>query len=313
MNNLGISSGMLWTAAIALAALIAGTIIRLAALQVHPDEKRSERIASLKSWWCVAILVLAASVGGRLVIVVLMGMISVLAMREFLSLAMTRRSRRGIRIGAYVLLVVSYVMLAIGLVDWFVCAVPLLAFTIPSVTLIASGRADDAVNQIARTSFATLVTTYALGHAALLACLPPESNLVAGPAGWFLFLVATTQVNDIAQALVGRRIGRRPLTRVSPGKTWEGFVGGAAITIVVAVGLNRLLTPMSVNETIVASVLISIAGLLGDLNISLVKRDAGVKDSGTLIPGQGGILDRIDSLTFTAPAFYYFVQAINVS
>jgi phosphatidate cytidylyltransferase len=310
MNDLGISSGMLLTGAIALAALIVSSIIRFATLRFRPSEKSSERIASLKSWWCVALLVIGAAVGGRLAIVALMGMVSLLAMHEFVSLPKSVPLRRSVRISTYVLVVTSYVMLGAGFVDQFVCLTPLLAVAVPGVTLIASGTADDAVNQIARASFATLVTI-ALGHAALLAYLPLESNPVAGPAGWFLFLVATTQINDIAQALVGRRIGRMRITQVSPAKTWEGFVGGVVIAVVVAVGLSRLLTPMSVSQTIVASLLISIAGLLGDLNMSLVKRDAGVKDSGTLVPGQGGILDRIDSLTFTAPAFYYFIVAAH--
>lgn len=308
MNDLGIPSGVLWTAAMAFAALFTGTIIRMTIQRFRPTERSSEHIASLKSWWCVAALVLAASLGGRLTMIMLMGIISLLALREFVSLPLTPL-RRSVRMGAYVLVVASYLALATGLVDWFVSLLPFLAVAVPSVTLIISGNPSDAVTQIGRTSFAVLVTTYALGHAALLTCLPPESNSVAGPAGWFLFLVATTQINDIAQALAGRRFGRTRLTQVSPSKTWEGFVGGAVFTVVIAVGLSRLLTPMGLNQAIVASALISIAGLLGDLNMSLVKRDAGVKDSGMLIPGQGGILDRIDSLTFTAPAFYYFAQA----
>ena len=141
-----------------------------------------------------------------------------------------------------------------------------------------------------------------------------------------MFVLILTETNDIAQALTGRRFGHRKKHRLapvlSPNKTWEGFLGGGLITLAVAVPLAHWLTPLPAWElrggplgahipglgSICAALLITIVGLVGDLNMSALKRDAGVKDSSQLLPGMGGMLDRIDSLTFTAPAFYYFIQ-----
>jgi phosphatidate cytidylyltransferase len=152
---------------------------------------------------------------------------------------------------------------------------------------------------------------------------PDVLNPVGGAVGWFIFLVLLTETNDIAQALVGRRVGAHSITpKVSPHKTWEGLVGGIGVTMAAAMALAPLLTPLTSATApawttldwlaplvwpLAAGLAIALAGFLGDLNISAVKRDAGVKDSSHALPGMGGVLDRIDSLTLTAPVFYWLI------
>jgi phosphatidate cytidylyltransferase len=97
------------------------------------------------------------------------------------------------------------------------------------------------------------------------------------------------------------------IPKVSPNKTWEGFLGGLATTVGLAALLAPHLTPLSGVESILAGLLIGCGGFIGDVTISALKRDIGVKDSGSLLPGHGGILDRIDSLTYTAPLLFHFV------
>ncbi len=141
--------------------------------------------------------------------------------------------------------------------------------------------------------------------------------------GMFVYLVLLTETNDIAQALWGRRFGRHKIMpRISPHKTWEGFLLGAATTFIVSLPLAYALTPLTncplhLGEfqvhipylpSAIAGILIAVGGFWGDVTFSAIKREAGVKDSGSLLPGQGGILDRVDSLTFTAPVFFYFVH-----
>ena len=98
---------------------------------------------------------------------------------------------------------------------------------------------------------------------------------------------------------------------MSPNKTWAGFYGGVVATMLLAIVLAQLLTPLSTMHAVIAGLLIALIGLFGDLNMSAIKRDVNVKDSSDLLPGQGGILDRVDSLTFTAPAFYYYVSFVS--
>jgi len=90
-------------------------------------------------------------------------------------------------------------------------------------------------------------------------------------------------------------------------RVFEGFIGGALTTMVLAAIIAPWLTPLTLVHSLAAGLIISVGGFIGDLNISAIKRDMGVKDSSSLIPGHGGVLDRVDSLSFTAPLFFHFI------
>jgi phosphatidate cytidylyltransferase len=153
-----------------------------------------------------------------------------------------------------------------------------------------------------------MTLVFGISHIAYLLVLPEANNPNAGGAGLVLFLVFLTQFNDVAQYVWGKNLGRHKIIpKVSPNKTWEGFLGGVATTTLLSVLLSHWLTPMPWTVAIAAGLLISIAGFIGDVTISALKRDIGLKDSGSMLPGHGGILDRIDSLTYTAPLFFHFI------
>lgn len=288
-------------------ALAAGTAVRLTALRGVAREIAGKRLDSLKSWWIVFALVVSIALLGVKAAVFVFAAISLLALREFMQLAAEPVDRR-LRLVAYAIVPFNYLWIWFGWSNVFVAFLPLVMLAISSSVLVVTGQTAGFVRQIGRTHFATLISVYCLAYAALLFQLSPTTNSEAGVAGWFLFLVLLTESNDIIQALVGRRIGRHKITpHVSPHKTWEGFVGGVIATLLLALALAPWLTPLNYFESASAGFVIALAGFFGDLNMSAVKRDAGVKDSSGLIPGQGGILDRIDSLTFSAPAFYFFV------
>ncbi len=120
-----------------------------------------------------------------------------------------------------------------------------------------------------------------------------------------------TELNDIYQYLFGKRFGKRKIVpKVSPNKTVEGFLGALTATTATALAL-MFLTPFTLPEALMAGMLIASAGFVGDVVVSMIKRDVGIKDSGTLIPGHGGILDRIDSLTYTAPLFFHYLYYLH--
>jgi len=124
---------------------------------------------------------------------------------------------------------------------------------------------------------------------------------------WVFFALFTTFASDTAAFFVGRALGRHKLApRISPGKTWEGTIAGVLGAIIVSL-LFTLLIPISYWQAILLGILVSIFGQLGDLVESLLKRNMGVKDSGRLIPGHGGFLDRIDSVVFVGVVVYYYV------
>ncbi|UCE62556.1 MAG: phosphatidate cytidylyltransferase [Nitrospirota bacterium] len=148
--------------------------------------------------------------------------------------------------------------------------------------------------------FGALYIGVGLGHFLLI------RNLAEGDLFVF-FVILVTWAADTAAYYTGKTMGRRPLApRLSPKKTVEGFVGGLLCAMFVA-GLSHFwfFPFLSLGECVIIGVLLTGLGLLGDLAESYFKRSSGVKDSGTLIPGHGGVLDRLDSLLFTGPAFYY--------
>ena len=133
---------------------------------------------------------------------------------------------------------------------------------------------------------------------------------VADGLQWLLLSLIITWLADTGAYLIGSTWGRRKLApRLSPGKTIEGTVGGW-LTGVVTGGLLAGLLGLGIVHGLVLGVLIGIASPLGDLGISMIKRQVGAKDSGHLIPGHGGMLDRIDSILFTVVIGYYYVEWI---
>lgn len=133
----------------------------------------------------------------------------------------------------------------------------------------------------------------------------------ARPAGeWLIFFVVlVTWAGDTGAYYAGIRLGRRPLTPViSPKKTVEGLIGGLMASMLAAlVARNWFLPQFGVVESLLMGLALGAIGALGDLAESALKRSAGVKDSGSVIPAHGGMLDRIDSLLFTGPVFYYYL------
>ncbi|WP_287906547.1 phosphatidate cytidylyltransferase [Chloroflexus sp.] len=128
-------------------------------------------------------------------------------------------------------------------------------------------------------------------------------------AAWVFFTLAITWLQDTGAFFVGRKLGRTKMAPIlSPKKSWEGFFGGMAAAIATALFCVPLLgLPITLWQAAILGVVAGIFGPLGDLAESLIKRQVGVKDSGFIIPGHGGILDRIDSILFTGPVVYYFI------
>jgi phosphatidate cytidylyltransferase len=132
--------------------------------------------------------------------------------------------------------------------------------------------------------------------------------------GWIFLLLAATWLGDTGGYLAGRAFGRHKLfERVSPKKTWEGVAGGVVLAaagacVVKAIGLPGV----GWGHAIALGVVLDAAGVLGDLAESMLKRSFGVKDSGTIMPGHGGMLDRVDSLLFSAPVAWMYARAFGL-
>jgi len=151
-------------------------------------------------------------------------------------------------------------------------------------------------------AFGVFYVAWLLGHLILIRRMADGSFLI-----FFLFLV--TWANDTAAYYVGTFLGRhRMAPRISPKKTWEGAVGGLVGSVAAALACRAwFLDSLGMADATALGLLAGVAAPLGDLCESVLKRSAGVKDSGGIIPGHGGVLDRVDSLIFTAPVLYYYL------
>lgn len=154
--------------------------------------------------------------------------------------------------------------------------------------------------------FGLLYVSLTLGHLLLTRARPDGEFLV-------FFLLLVTWAGDTGAYYVGTALGRHKLAPViSPNKTVEGLVGGLGLAVAAAFLARAWFLPtFGAGDCLATGLLLTLAGVAGDLSESVMKRGVGVKDTGGLIPGHGGMLDRLDSLLFTAPAFYYYVALVK--
>jgi phosphatidate cytidylyltransferase len=151
------------------------------------------------------------------------------------------------------------------------------------------------------------ICVYCVSHAPAVLTLR-----IAGYEGqaWKLlvFLVVVVQMSDVLQYVWGKLLGRRKIApKLSPNKTVEGFVGGVLTATAIGAALTPI-TPFRVWQAAAIALLVALLGFFAGLVMSAIKRDAGVKDYGHLIAGHGGMMDRVDSLTFAAPVFFHVVR-----
>ncbi len=263
----------------------------------------------IRSWWLIAGFVLVAvALGGALQLVAL-AFLCFLALKEYFTLIPTTASDRGCLFWAYLALPIQFVWIHLEWFGMFTVFIPTFAFLLLQTRLVIAGDTRDFVARSGRICWGLFLFVHCLGHAAYLVTLGEPGDAVTG-SGLFLYLVVVTALGDIGGFVFGKAFGRRRVApSVSPGKTLAGFLGAVLVTTVVGAEL-RFLTPFGALEAAGFGALIGLAGILGDLCVSALKRDVGVKDSSQFIPGHGGVLDRVDSLCFSAPVFLHLVRYI---
>lgn len=185
-------------------------------------------------------------------------------------------------------------------------ALPVVVLCVAVGALLAAPLASAgplATEPVALTLLGLMYVSWFLGHALPLRGLPAGAALV-------LFLVGVTWLGESAAYLVGSAVGRHKLApTISPNKTIEGALAQLVASLLGALGLAAWLLPQwPAPRALGAGAVLGVLGQVGDLAESAMKRSVGVKDTGGLVPGHGGLLDRMDSLLFNAPAFYYYVR-----
>lgn len=267
------------------AVLALASIVGYGLQRRHPSPAVENLNARIRAWWVMIIaggLVLWA---GRYAIIGLFACLSLMAFSEFIAPLRWRDWWPCF----FLVLPAQYLWIALDQ-PWAV------TLWIPLACLLARNR---------RIQGGLLLCVAGLSYVPALLMLPGDRRSLV------LYLVLVVQASDVLQYLWGRLLGRHPIApRISPAKTVEGFLGGVACASLIG-GLLWYLTPFPPVTAVVTALLITTMGFLSGLLLSAIKRDRGIKDWGTSLPGHGGMLDRVDSLCLSAPVFYYVTRHLN--
>lgn len=286
-------------------ALLARTLARAPAdSQARPlIDNLNQRI---KAWWIIAGSVGLALLGGSGGVALLFALASLQALREFLPVAADRptRLRQWGVVAAFVPL--QYFLAWRGEAA-FTLLIPLAVALGTPLLGVLSGDAPRFLRRHGNLAGGLLICVFAISHLpALLTLRLPGYDKSA--AYLLVFLLIVVQASDVLQYLWGKLAGRHPIApRVSPAKTVDGTIGGLLSASALGAGLSAI-TPFSPAQALAIALLLTALGFAGGLALSAVKRHRGIKDWGRLLPGHGGVLDRLDSLYLSAPAFYYLLR-----
>jgi len=264
--------------------------------------------ARIKAWWIMIGIFLIAICTGGIASLVLFAFVSFLALREFITLTPTRKAdHRALFYVFFVVLPINYYLLAIHWYGLFAIFVPVYAFLWIPIRSALAGDSKDFLMRTAEIQWGLMVCVYFVSYApALLSLAIPGSGIET--AKLLCFFVFVVQVSDVMQYVFGKCFGKHKIAPdISPNKTVEGFVGGVLSAVVLGTCFWWM-TPFSPWQAALMALVISLMGFGGGIVMSAIKRDRGLKDYGTLIPGHGGMIDRIDSLCFAAPVFFHLTR-----
>jgi len=256
----------------------------------------------IATWWVLCGAMALALALGEVAVVALFALFSSVALREFMALP----PRSGFW-AVFVFTPVQYWLVWSRSYGMFGVLIPVVAFIyIPAYYAIA-GDTERFLERTAKSYWGVMICTYCLSHAPALLMLDIPGYRGRNTTLLFYFLLVV-QSSDVLQYCWGKLLGRRPVApRISPNKTWVGFLGGVITATLFGTALYRA-TPFSPWQAGVICAAITLIGFMGGLTLSAIKRDCGVKDFGTILIGHGGVLDRVDSLCFSAPVFFHLTR-----
>ncbi|RAS06167.1 phosphatidate cytidylyltransferase [Ensifer adhaerens] len=264
--------------------------------------------ARIKAWWAMVVLIAIAFVAGRVGVLLLFAFCSFAALREFITLINTRRGDHwAIAAAFFVVLPINYFLLWAEQYGIYSIFVPVYAFLLMPIVAVLRGDTRDFLVRISEVQWALMICVFCASHVPALLTLQ-----IPGYEGrnvlLIAFLVIVVQSSDVLQYVWGKLFGKTKIApTLSPSKTVEGFVGGVASATLIGAALWWI-TPFTPAQAALMSLIITLMGFFGGLVMSAIKRDRGVKDWGHLIEGHGGLIDRLDSVVFSAPIFFHLTR-----
>ena len=264
--------------------------------------------ARTRAWWTMSAIFALTLLVGRIGSLILFALMSLLALREYITLIPTRRADHSTLVWTFfVITPLQYYLIAIRWYGFFVVMIPAIVFLFIPTRIALTGDTECFLERAAKIQFGIMICLYCLSYAPALLMLSIP-GFQGREARLLFYLVLVAQMSDVFKYVWGKLLGRHKIVPlVSPNKTWEGFVGGVLTASALGAALWWI-TPFTPLQAAGISLMIALLGAAGGLVMSAIKRDADVKDFGSMIEGHGGMLDRIDSLCFAAPLFFHVVR-----
>lgn len=264
--------------------------------------------ARTKAWWQMCAVFAVSLLIGKTGSVILFCIMSFLALREFITLTPTKKGDHKTLFWLFfVILPYQYYLVYTKWYGMFAIMIPVYAFLLIPLRSALAGDTNNFLERTAKIQWGAVVCVYCVSHAPALLILDIP-NYSGENVKLLLFLAIIVQMSDVLQYVFGKTLGKHKVVpNVSPNKTWEGLIGGVVFASLIGMGLWWS-TPFSPLAALAISLVITMMGFAGGLVMSAIKRDRGIKDFGNIIQGHGGIMDRIDSLCFSAPVFFHIVR-----
>lgn len=253
----------------------------------------------IRTWLVMLPVILGALWIGTWAWTVLVAVVSIVSFKEFAKVTGLYRERPFVLV-VYAAIVAENVSAFLGAYDFFM-ATPTWAVLGLLLIPIALNRTEGMLQSVALSVVGVIFFGYFLAHLSYLARSDPSY-------GYVLYVVLGTQLNDALGFIYGKTLGRHRWTPISPNKTLEGSILAAATTMLLAFAQWGIAFPwVPAWGVVAAGFIVGVGGQIGDLTMANVKRNVGVKDFGAMLPGHGGVTDRLNSLMVTAPAFAHFM------
>ncbi|MCX7300372.1 MAG: phosphatidate cytidylyltransferase [Rhodobacterales bacterium] len=261
------------------------------------------------SWWTMVIFFALALLTGLFGVVLLFTFSAFAALREFYTFSYkSQADHLALALAFFLILPLQFAFVWSGWAELFTVFIPVYAFLMLPMVSVLRGDPNRFLNRVSETQWGLMICVYCISHVPALMTLDLPGFEGRGVL-LIAFLVMVVQIGDLLDIYFGRRIGR---TRIAPGlspKTWEGLVCGVVAAAVTGAMLYWM-TPFSPLAAMAMAAVASVTGMFGNLVLTAIKRDKGVRDWSHLIPGQGGLLDQLDSVIFAAPIFYHLTHLI---
>ena len=289
-------------------ASLAGYVLKQRVAHGQPHPAIDNLNARVEAWWVMVAIIGLAFLFGKEGVIVMFALASFTALREYATLAPTRRGDYlSLLLGFFLVIPVQYFLVWIEWYGLYSIFIPVYVFLVLPILAALSEETRDFLGRAAALHWGVMICVFCISHVPALLTLE-----IPGYEGrnalLLIFLILVVQSSDVLQYVWGKLCGRHLIApHLSPSKTVEGFVGGVLSATALGAALWWI-TPFSIATAALIALAITLMGFLGGLVMSAIKRDRGVKDWGTLIEGHGGMLDRLDSVCFSAPVFFHIVR-----